>query len=54
MHGQIQPSQIKPVFEKSVSMETSVTFKVPGEYVLRAIASDGSLEAFHDVKVTVK
>jgi hypothetical protein len=49
-----QPSQIKPVFEKSVSMETSVTFKVPGEYVLRAIASDGSLEAFHDVKVTVK
>jgi hypothetical protein len=49
-----EPAKTKPVFEKAVSLETKVTFKVPGNYVLRAIASDGSLEAFHDVAVTVK
>jgi len=49
-----QPDRIKPVFQKTVEMETNVTFKVPGAYVLRAIASDGALEDFHDVKVTVK
>jgi len=48
------PKMNKPVFEKSVSLETTVSFKVAGNYVLRAIASDGSLEAFHDVAVTVK
>jgi hypothetical protein len=48
------PKMNKPVFEKSTSLETTVSFKVPGNYVLRAIASDGSLEAFHDVAVNVK
>jgi hypothetical protein len=33
---------------------TSVTFSAPGTYVLRAIASDGLLEAAHDVTVTVR
>jgi hypothetical protein len=33
---------------------TTANFGAPGVYVLRAIASDGALEAFHDVSVTVK
>jgi hypothetical protein len=33
---------------------TTAKFEAPGIYVLRAIASDGALEAFHDVTVTVK
>ena len=38
---------------KPVSSTTKVSFRVPGTYVLRAIASDGALEAVHDVTVTV-
>jgi hypothetical protein len=41
-------------YEKPVTSSTTARFTVPGEYVLRAIASDGSLEAFHDVTVTVQ
>ena len=40
--------------QKLVTSTTKATFRVPGVYVLRAIASDGSLSAFHDVAVTVK
>ena len=40
--------------DKSVTSSITATFKVPGVYVLRAVASDGLLEAFHDVTVTVK
>ncbi len=39
---------------KPVTSTTTASFKVPGIYVVRAVASDGSLEAFHDVTVTVK
>ena len=39
---------------KSITSTTTASFKAPGVYVLRAVASDGSLEAFHDVTVTVK
>jgi hypothetical protein len=39
---------------KPVTSSTAASFKTPGVYVLRAIASDGALEAFHDVTVTVK
>ena len=49
-----EPRSMKPAFEKQVKMDTTVSFTVPGTYVLRAIASDGALEAFHDVTVTVK
>jgi hypothetical protein len=40
-------------YGKPVTSTTQASFKVPGVYVLRAIASDGLLEAFHDVTVTV-
>jgi hypothetical protein len=39
---------------QSLTSSTTATFKLPGVYVLRAVASDGLLEAFHDVTVTVK
>jgi hypothetical protein len=34
--------------------DTTATFTVPGEYVLRAVASDGRLTTPVDVPVTVK
>jgi len=40
-------------YGKPVTSTTQASFKMPGVYVLRAIASDGLLEAFHDVTVTV-
>ena len=40
-------------YGKPVTSTTQATFKMPGVYVLRAMASDGLLEAFHDVTVTV-
>jgi len=46
------PSSAK-VMDKAVSTSTVVTFSVPGKYRIRAIASDGALETFHDVEVTV-
>lgn len=39
---------------KPVTCTATASFKVPGVYVLRAIASDGALTTFHDVTVTVK
>jgi hypothetical protein len=41
-------------YQKPVTATTTVSFKVPGVYVLRAIANDGALITFHDVTVTVK
>ena len=40
-------------YGKPVTSTMQASFKAPGVYVLRAIASDGLLEAFHDVTVTV-
>ena len=40
-------------YGKPVTSTTQATFKMPGVYVLRAMASDGLLEAFHDVAVIV-
>ena len=37
----------------SVSHTTSASFSAPGTYVVRAIVSDGQLEAAHDIAVTV-
>lgn len=45
---------IAGAYQKPVTSTTTVSFKVPGVYVLRAIASDGALTTFHDVTVTVK
>ena len=42
-----------PEYGKPVQSTTNVTFAAPGTYWLRAVASDSSLEAVHDVKVTV-
>jgi hypothetical protein len=48
------PPGVASGYQKPVTATTTASFKVPGVYVLRAIASDGSLTAFHDVTVTVK
>jgi hypothetical protein len=39
---------------RSVTSTTIASFKVPGVYVVRAVASDTALESFHDITVTVK
>jgi hypothetical protein len=41
-------------YQKPVTTTTKASFKVPGVYVLRAIANDGALTTFRDVTVTVK
>ena len=41
------------VYGKPVTMQTRVTFSTPGNYRLRAIASDGQLAGAFDVDVTV-
>ncbi len=42
-----------PVFPQDGRTSTTVTFTKPGEYVLRALADDGALTGFQDVKVVV-
>jgi hypothetical protein len=42
------------IYGKPATLETKVTFNVPGAYQLRAIASDGQLFSTYDVDVTVK
>src|SRR5437867_6832121 len=39
---------------RSVTSTTVAAFKVPGIYVVRAVASDSALDSFHDITVTVK
>jgi len=48
------PATISSGYQKPVTSTTTASFQVPGIYVLRAIANDGSLATFHDVTVTVK
>ena len=50
----LDPATTAVGYEKPIESTTTVRFKSAGVYVLRAIASDGSLESFHDVTVTVK
>ena len=47
------PSTGIPVYGKPVQSTTKVIFTKPGTYLLRAIATDTTLEAAHDIKVTV-
>ena len=42
-----------PVYGKPVTSTTKVTFSAPGNYWLRAIASDTTLETFRDFQVAV-
>jgi hypothetical protein len=48
------PEQSAPVYGKPVTSTTKATFSMPGNYILRAIATDRQLEASGDVIVTVK
>ena len=41
------------VYGKPVTLTSKASFSVPGEYVLRAVASDGQLFSIHEVKITV-
>jgi hypothetical protein len=45
------PDQTPPVYGRPVTLKTTVTFSVPGVYVLRAIVSDGELESTRDVTI---
>ena len=47
------PETIGPFPTAPAKAETKVTFSAPGNYRLRAIASDGQLFSTHDVDVTV-
>jgi hypothetical protein len=48
-----EPETSAPVSGKPAEGTTQASFSAPGTYWIRAIASDGLLEANHDVKVTV-
>jgi hypothetical protein len=48
------PEQTTPVYGKPVTATTKATFSMPGNYTVRAIASDRQLEGSGDVTVTVK
>ena len=48
------PPKEPPVYGKPVTSTTHASFSVPGDYWVRAIASDGMLESFLDIKVTVR
>jgi hypothetical protein len=50
----LSPGTVSSGYQKPVTSVTTASFKVSGVYVLRAVASDGSLTTFHDVTVTVK
>jgi hypothetical protein len=47
------PRRSERVYGKAVEGTTEATFSVPGDYWLRAVADDGLLDAFVDLKVTV-
>ena len=42
-----------PVYGKPLTAETKVSFSVPGDYRIRAIASDGALFSTYDIDVKV-
>jgi hypothetical protein len=47
------PPMVAPAYGKPVSSTTTVKFSVPGNYRLRAIASDGALETYYDFDIAV-
>jgi hypothetical protein len=48
------PPEASAKYGKPLTSTTKASFKIPGVYVLRAIASDGSLETPYDITVTVQ
>src|SRR6266568_686538 len=47
------PEVSAPVYGKPLTSETNVTFSAPGDYRIRAIASDGALFSTYDIDVKV-
>lgn len=47
------PDASKPEYKPSITASTKATFSAPGTYVVRVFGSDGQLESFHDITVTV-
>lgn len=50
---QFDPDVSAPVYGKPLTSETKVTFRVPGTYRIRAIATDGAMFSTFDVDVKV-
>ena len=50
---QFDPDVTPPVYGKPLAAETKVTFGAPGDYWIRAIASDVALFSFYDINVKV-
>jgi hypothetical protein len=51
---QFDPEVSPAVYGKPLTAETKVTFNIPGDYRIRAIASDVALFSTYDINVTVK
>jgi hypothetical protein len=51
---EFDPELSSPVYGKPLTSETRVSFSAPGNYRIRAIATDGALFSTYDVDVTVK
>src|SRR5690349_3712420 len=50
---QFDPEVTPAVYGKPLAAETKVTFSMPGDYWIRAIASDVALFSFYDINVKV-
>lgn len=48
------PERSERIYGKPFDAATRATFSAPGEYLLRAVVSDGLLETPYDIHVTVK
>jgi hypothetical protein len=51
---QFDPDLSPAVYGQPLTSETRATFSAPGNYRIRAIATDGALFSTYDVDVTVK
>jgi hypothetical protein len=51
---EFDPDLSPAVYGKPLTSETRVTFSAPGNYRIRAIATDGALFSTYDIDVTVK
>ena len=51
---QFDPNVSPAVYGKPLTSQTKVSFRMPGDYRIRAIATDGAMFATFDVNVTVK
>jgi hypothetical protein len=51
--AEFEPRESAAVYGKPVRMTTNASFSVAGVYWLRAIAFDGQLESYQDLKITV-